>query len=256
MAGDWQWLVDDGVTIGVATSRREQTTSTVVISGGAALLVDPAWDPDELAWIADDLGAAGIVITAGFATHAHHDHLLWHPGFGTAPRWASPATSQQAVAHRAELVEALGPTWPDELAGLVGQVAAADGRYLPWSGTAVEMITHDAHAAGHTGLWIPAAATLIAGDMLSDVELPLLEESSPTGYAEGLQALHPFVDQAHVVIPGHGNPAVGNRTARDRWVADNRYLTALVNGADTLDPRLQLPGMHEAHRHNRSRIEL
>ena len=56
-------------------------------------------------------------------------------GRATAPNWSRHSD----------------PTWPDELAGLVGQVAAADGTYLPWSGTAIEMITHDAHAKGHTG---------------------------------------------------------------------------------------------------------
>ena len=83
--------------------------------------MDPSWEPDELAWIADDLAAAGVTITAGFATHAHHDHLLWHPRLGTAPRWASAATARQAAATATDLVEALGPAWPDELAGLVGQ---------------------------------------------------------------------------------------------------------------------------------------
>ena len=255
VAGSWQWLVDDEVKIGVTPSRREQTTSTVVVSGADALLVDPSWDPDELAWIADDLAAAGMTVTAGFATHAHHDHLLWHPRLGTAPRWASRATVHQAAADRADLVRALGPTWPGDLARLVGQLTEVTGTRIPWAGPTVDLITHDAHAKGHTALWIPAAATLIAGDMLSDVELPLLEESSPGDYADGLTSLRPFVEQARVVIPGHGRPAVGNGAVRARWAADNRYLAALSDGTDPADTRQLLPGMREAHAHNRSRVE-
>ncbi len=254
MAGSWQWLVDDEVRIGVTTSRRERTTSTVVISGGAALLVDPGWDPDELAWIADDLAAAGIAVTAGFATHAHHDHLLWHPGFGAAPRWASGATTHLAGADLSALIEALGPGWPVELAPLVGQVTGVSGSRVPWDGPTVDLITHDAHAKGHTALWIPAAATLVAGDMLSDVELPLLEESTPEDYADGLASLRPFVEQARVVIPGHGRPAVSNAAARARRTADKRYLASLVGGTEPADPRQLLPGMREAHAHNRSRV--
>ena len=68
----------------VRTSRRLSTTSTLVLAppaGGAdgaraALLVDPAWEPDELVAIADEVRARGARLVAGFATHAHHDHLL------------------------------------------------------------------------------------------------------------------------------------------------------------------------------------
>ena len=255
MAGSWQWLVDDEVKIGVTTSRREHTTSTMVVSGAAALLVDPSWDPDELAWIADDLVAAGITVTAGFATHAHHDHLLWHPKLGPGPRWASTATAAEVANNRADLIEALGPTWPKDLAGLVGQVTGLEGQHLAWAGPSVELITHHAHAKGHTALWIPAAKTLISGDMLSDVELPLLEGSSPADYTDGLAALLPFVEQAQLIVPGHGSPAVGGAAARDRWAADNRYLAALIGSTDPTDNRLQRPGMREAHAHNRSRTE-
>ncbi|MCK0115852.1 hypothetical protein MWU57_02310 [Isoptericola sp. S6320L] len=66
----------------VRTSRRLATTSTLVlgrrsVEGRAALLVDPAWEPDELAAIAAEVSALGARVVAGFATHAHHDHLLW-----------------------------------------------------------------------------------------------------------------------------------------------------------------------------------
>ena len=254
MAGGWEWVVDNGaVRIGVTTSRRELTTSTVIVAKRAALLVDPAWDPDELAWIAQDLAAAGISITAGFATHAHHDHLLWHPGLGGASRWASAAVVRDAAANSAALVDRLGTGWPSDLADLVGRLTAVEGKQLPWSGTEVEMITHDAHSPGHTALWIPAARTLVAGDMLSDGELPLLEESNPCDYDDGLGTLGPFVDRALVVVPGHGRPAIGAAAAAARWRADRRYLSALIAGSESDDPRLALPGMREAHEHNRSR---
>ena len=239
--------------VGVTTSRRDLTTSTVVGCGRSALLVDPAWEPDELAWIAQSLAAAGLEVTAGFSTHAHHDHLLWHPGLGCPPRWASAGAATAAAARRPALITALGPDWPADLAGLVGRVTAVEAEKLPWPGTAIELITHDAHASGHTALWIPATRTLLAGDMLSDVELPLLEESGPVDYRRALVALKPFVDRALVVIPGHGHPAIGGAAAAARWRADRGYLDSLITGADPNDPRTALRGMSEAHRHNRSR---
>ena len=254
MAGRWEWVADGPIQVGVTTSRREHTTSTVVVSGDGALLVDPAWDPDELGWIADDLAAAGVTVTAGFATHAHHDHLLWHPRWAGADRWASSGTRDQATVRRSDLVDALGSGWPAELGALVGRVNAASGSRLPWNGTSIELITHDGHACGHTALWLPAAQVLIAGDMLSDVELPLLEESDPADYDAAMAALRPYVERARVIIPGHGTPAIGPEAATARWVADRRYLDALIADRDQDDHRMVHPGMRDAHQHNRSRV--
>jgi len=254
VAGRWQWIVDDDVKVGVTTSRRESTTSTVVVTDGSALLVDPAWEPDELDWMAADLAAAGITVTAGFATHAHHDHVLWHPGFGDAPRFASAQVAHVAAEERAQLVGALGPDWPAGLGDLVGRLRPVDS-VLTWSAAAAEvtMITHSSHAPGHTALWLPGPRVLIAGDMLSDIELPLLEQSTPADYAAGLTALRPFAQQALVVIPGHGSPAIGPAAAAGRWAADQRYLDLLHHPGPPDDDRLGLPGMAQAHRANRER---
>jgi len=69
----------------VATSRRYATTSTVVVSGDAALLVDPAWDADELGDLADNLSDLGVTGTAGLSTHVHYDQSP-----RTAPQVAEP----------------------------------------------------------------------------------------------------------------------------------------------------------------------
>jgi len=135
----------------------------------------------------------------------------------------------------------------------VGAVIGTPGPDLRWAGTPITMVTHNAHSPGHTALWVPAARVLIAGDMLSDVELPLLEESSLTNYLEALDALRPFVNQAEVIIPGHGTPATGPQGAA-RWAADHRYLEAVAAGADPVDPRRDLPGMEHAHRANLERL--
>jgi len=260
VAGEWHWVAGPAagdLRVGVTTSRRDLTTSTVIVCDRRALLVDPGWEPDELAWIAGDLAAAGIEVTAGFATHAHHDHLLWHPALGDAPRWAAPAAAALAAADRATLITSLGLDWPDELADLVGRVAgvpAAAGGIVPWPGSEVRMITHDAHSAGHTALWIGAAQVLLAGDMLSDVELPLLETSTPAAYLAGLAALLRYVERARVVVPGHGRPAVGGPAARARWDADRQYLDALLAGRDPQDQRQHNPGMPAAHRDNLARV--
>jgi glyoxylase-like metal-dependent hydrolase (beta-lactamase superfamily II) len=236
--------IADGVWL--ATSRREFTTSTLVVHGDEVLLVDPAWEPDELERIAEFLANRGLRVTAGFATHAHHDHLLWHPGFGAAPRWASAQTQAIAARDRAALVASLGDDWPGELAALVGRLRPLPQAQVPWL-EPVAAIVHDGHAPGHAALWLPERGVLIAGDMLSDVELPLPFEPDDLGaYLLGLDRLAPFVARASLLIPGHGHPTV---RPSSRLAADRRYLDALLAGADPADPRRATVGMAEVHAH-------
>jgi len=234
----------------VATSRIMSTTSTVLHRDGEALLVDPAWLPDELDALADELDARGLRVIAGFATHAHHDHLLWHPRFGSAPRWASPATAALARDQRATLVEQLGDGFPEHLVDLMGRVDGTDAA-LPRTavprGFAPQLVVHDGHAPGHTAVWLPEQRVLIAGDMLSDLELPLpFDPDDLPAYLAALDQLAPFVAQAALVIPGHGTPGPD---AAARLAADRRYLDDVVAGRGARDPRLANPGMHEEYEH-------
>lgn len=239
--------VADGVL--VLTSTVETTTSTIVVREGRALLVDPAWLPDELAAIADLLERRGLTVSAGFSTHAHHDHLLWHPRFGAAPRWASARTAELAVAERPALLEHMGPGWSPELLALLGRVAPVDGPHLPDPWGEVEMVVHDGHAPGHTALWLPGREVLLVGDMLSDVELPLpFGPDDLDAYLAGLDRLAPYVARAAVLVPGHGHPTTEPLARLD---ADRRYLEAVVRDGDADDPRLANPGMPEHHAHLR-----
>lgn len=219
--------VADGIL--VATSRRDSTTTTVVVGpGGRALLVDPAWEVDELESLADDLDTLGLTVEAGFSTHAHFDHLLWHPRFGDVPRWASPETVRRSTSPegRAALLAELGP-WPAELVPLVARVQELAAPAVPWPGPRVELVVHDAHVPGHTALWLPTRRVLLAGDMLSDVEPPLPEDGPDplAAYAEGLDALEPFAAAAALLVPGHGSPTAEPLA---RLAADRRALAALA----------------------------
>lgn len=228
----------------VTTSRAYMTTSTVIVSGNDALVVDPALDPDELAALAAQIEARGWQVVAGFATHEHYDHVLWHPRLGSAPRYASPRTTELARVHHAEHLTALGEHWPAELADYVGDLQAVPDHQLPFA-EPVELVVHDAHAPGHTAVWLPERRVLLAGDMLSDVELPLpFEPDDLVAYSAGLDLLTPYVAQAAVLVPGHGRPTT---EPSGRLDADRRYLDAAAAGNDPDDPRRDNPGMAEVH---------
>ena len=54
------------------------------------ILIDPGIDGSDLNQLADDLDRLDIPVVAGFSTHPHWDHLLWHSRFGDVPRYATP----------------------------------------------------------------------------------------------------------------------------------------------------------------------
>lgn len=252
----------------VMTSRRFVTTSTVVLADQNALVVDPAWDPDELSGVASVLTARGVSCAAGAATHVHYDHVLWDPTLPSVPRWATPWSVAQWEQRRDELLRPLVGDLPEHLLDLAGRLdampsasrpaedvpgspyprdtALPDPYPLPWSDREVILHEHDAHARGHVAMEIPDSGTLLAGDMLSDVELPMPDGDDPdlVAYLVGLDRLVDVVSRSRILVPGHGTATTDPMTRLD---ADRRYLDDVIHGRQVTDPRLGEPGMLELH---------
>ncbi|HMH58670.1 MAG TPA: MBL fold metallo-hydrolase [Galbitalea sp.] len=234
----------------VATSRTDSLNSVVILGqNGDVLLVDPGWQQDELDDLADELSARSLKPVVGLATHAHHDHLFWHPDFGDVPRWASPDTVRIAGSHRDELLAALGDGYRAEVLALTGRVSALPGLDIPWLGPEADVLLHNAHIVGHSAVWIAELGVLVAGDMLSDVELPLPDDSSNalSEYRIGLEMLAPYASVARFVIPGHGSLTTDGAARID---ADRRYLDDLIAGRGSTDARIGNPGMAKIHAEN------
>ena len=66
-----------------------QSNAVVVHGRAGVLLIDPGVLDYELAALADDLAELGQPVVAGFSTHPHWDHMLWHASFGAAPRYGT-----------------------------------------------------------------------------------------------------------------------------------------------------------------------
>lgn len=149
-----------------------------------------------------------------------------------------------------------GEPYPPRVRALFARVDPVPGEVLPDPGGVLpraEPVVHDGHAPGHAALWLQDARVLVAGDMLSDVELPLPFDEitggadgagSVAAYLAGLDRLAPFVDRAEVLVPGHGTPT---RRPVERLDADRRYLDAVLAGRRADDPRMALPGMAAEH---------
>jgi glyoxylase-like metal-dependent hydrolase (beta-lactamase superfamily II) len=112
----------------------------------------------------------------------------------------------------------------------------------------VRVLAHRGHAPGHAALFLTGGGVLIAGDMCSDIEIPLLDLGAPDpvgDYRGGLELIA-GLSGVQLVIPGHGSlsDAAGLRA---RLAADFRYLDALERGADFGDSRLSAGWLRAAH---------
>ena len=240
--------VADGVW--VRQSEWVWTNSIVVRGDDGLILIDPGIDGSELNELADDLDRLGIPVVAGFSTHPDWDHLLWHPRFGDVPRYATAAGARVAAETReqeqAGAAEEGGPGIPLELIGLVTPLPA-DGGPVPG-----EIIEHRAHAVGHAAVLLADRGVLLAGDMLSDVLIPLFDsrqDDQVGAYERALARLDEVAGDVDVLVPGHGAVAKVPEVAA-RLAADRAYVDALRRGEEPVDARLEqdwMSGIHEAN---------
>jgi glyoxylase-like metal-dependent hydrolase (beta-lactamase superfamily II) len=235
----------------VATAQQYITTSTVVLGRDrGCLVIDPAVSPGDLAGLVADLAELGLNPVAGFATHPHWDHLLWSRELGDAPRYASARAAEISVREREGLIEVLQQAAPGHDLDLFARVTplAGPGRAIGWAGPEAVVVTHHAHAPGHSGVFLPGDGTLVAGDMCSDIEIPLLDTDQQDPVGDYVAALDLFAALAvERVIPGHGHAGDGAEFRR-RIDADRRYLDFLSRRAQPDDPRLSTEWLAAEHR--------
>jgi hydroxyacylglutathione hydrolase len=252
-------LVEVARGVHVATSQVYTTTSTVIVGDdGACLVVDPAVTAREVDGLADAIGARGWTPVAVWSTHAHWDHVLDGPGLTGLPRWSDGARATDAETLAAErdadpqLARTGEPRAP--IAALVSPYPRRATGVLDWAGPLVHVLTHAAHARPHTALVLPTRGVLVAGDMLSDVEIPLLDLSADDPVGDYLAALDLLSSaDASVVVPGHGHVG-GADELRRRLAADRAYLARLASGADSHDERLADPWVAAAHAAQRAAV--
>jgi glyoxylase-like metal-dependent hydrolase (beta-lactamase superfamily II) len=260
-----QGWTDLGSGVLVRQSRAFQMNSVVLLDPAHTVLVDPGVLPSEIEDIADRVRAAGAAAITLIMTHAHWDHVL-----GRA-RW--PAA--RVIAHdrfAADLERTM--RWIDEEADKIGAKLGetfqhrfepfranerVSGQHFaklgPW-----RAVFRDAfgHSESQLSIHLPEQRVLIAGDMLSDIEVPMLEVAAPV-YRATLAALEPLFSGGAVetLIPGHGTVARGAAAARERFDRDVRYLETLERevgaarraGISLAETKQRLAGMKDVERH-------
>jgi glyoxylase-like metal-dependent hydrolase (beta-lactamase superfamily II) len=204
-----------------------------------------------MACLANDLRELGQPVVAGFSTHPDWDHVLWHAELGEAPRYGTARCAafmrdlRSQADWRARVTEGLPPEIAEDTPldpfGLITGLPAGTVQ-IPWDGPEVRVIEHPAHSPGHAALLIEEPGVLVAGDMLSDVFIPMLDDFNSTNdpieeYLVGLQLLEDVADDVDVVIPGHGSVGRADQV-RARIDQDRAYVHALRDGGVPDDPRI------------------
>jgi glyoxylase-like metal-dependent hydrolase (beta-lactamase superfamily II) len=239
--------VADGVW--VRQSEWVWSNATVVRGEAGLVLVDPGIDGADLSQLADDVERLGIPVVAGFSTHPHWDHLLWHSRFGDVPRYATPAGAQAAGEARERARERAAESAsgiPLDLIGLLTPLPS-DGGPVPG-----EIVEHQAHAVGHAAVLLADRGVLLVGDMLSDVLIPILDSRRPGqvgAFETALDRLDEAARHIDVLVPGHGAVAVGPEVAA-RLAADRAYIDALRRGEEPVDVRLARDWLSRPHQSN------
>lgn len=224
--------------ITILTSGLWQTNTGIIHGPIGAVLIDPGIFPDEFEAIARE--ARDVV--AGFCTHGHWDHVLWHQAFGDqVPRFATAETIAVMQKDRERILRNLTRSETEfREAGLTDQEIIWDRDLLfqeqpmAWgagsiAGISVELIPVPGHEDGQAALLLPEYEVCFVADTLSDVEVPAVHMGSQAiaVYLQTLDRLEDVLNRVEWIVPGHGSPA--NRAdALQRLEADRRYLRALV----------------------------
>ncbi|MGV9599925.1 MBL fold metallo-hydrolase [Streptosporangium sandarakinum] len=228
-----------------------QSNAVAVRGRAGVLLIDPGVTGSEIDCLANDLRESGQPVVAGFSTHPDWDHLLWHASLGEAPRYGtarcaatvrdqlSDAGAKDRIADHLLETEIAGQV-PLDLLGLITGLPAGAAE-IPWDGPQVRIVEHQAHAPGHAALLIEERGVLVAGDMLSDVLIPMLDLDGAADPIEdhlaALSLIEGVAGGVDVVIPGHGSVG-GPDQVKARIEQDRAYALALRNGEVPADPRI------------------
>jgi glyoxylase-like metal-dependent hydrolase (beta-lactamase superfamily II) len=223
-------------------------------SRAETFVIDSPVLPDELDALPTLLEQAQFPAPSGLlATHGDWDHLLGRLAFPGVALGCAESTGERLRASPGEAQRELRAFDEDLLIERPRPLALGSIQTLPVPGRCavgereLELHAADGHTPDGMAVWLPWASVLVAGDYLSTVEIPTLNDGGDLdAYLATLARLRPFVARAEHVVPGHG-PVLDGGRARAVLDEDAGYLRALrETGA-----RAELPPGRRAGNHRR-----
>lgn len=231
-----------------------QTNATCLDCSATMVLLDPCWLPHEVEEIKKFTEAKRKETLAIIFTHSDYDHIIGYGAFPDAFVIASQlfcARPDKEVAldrirsfdHQYYLSRNYPLIYPE-----VDFCMENDGATYQ----AGDVLLHFFLAPGHTsdGLMVvaPDLKLCIAGDYLSDVEFPFIDDFS--AYRKTLLKFEELVRRFSIttVIPGHGSVATGSDAIARRLEDSHRYLNLLAEYPDPNHPTF-LAHLKEKYQH-------
>ena len=266
-----------GPGIRVRQSAAFSMNSTVLSSPEHTVIVDPGVLPSELDDLAEAVRRVETNAVTLLLTHAHWDHVLGRAWWPRASVLAHDRFAAAVRAHAGHILEKArararlhGESWERDFTPYRPDQAVSGLHFAklgPW-----RLVLRDApgHDDSQLTIHLPEQRLLIAADMLSDHEVPILDRPCAV-YRHTLEELLPLALHGAIetLIPGHGTVARGRVEVVARLTRDIGYLDRLAAAAHeavrdgspvevleerlgTMDDRLRAidETVREAHRDN------
>ena len=201
---------------------------------GETLVIDSPVLPDELDALPALLEQARFGAPSGaLATHGDWDHLLAPLAFPGIALGCAESTAERLQAGPGRPQRDLRAFDEDLMIERKRPLALGSPQALPVPGRcalgAAELELHpaDGHTPDGMAIVVPWARVLVAGDYLSKLELPTLNDGGDLdAYLATLERLRPLVARCEHVVPGHG-PVLDGPGALSVLDEDVAYLHAL-----------------------------
>ena len=260
---------DDHIT--VFESALYRTTSTLVAINDTLLIVDPNWLPDEIEFIKTFIEQHYNTHQQYLLfTHSDYDHIIGYGAFPNAKVIASDAfvqnnnkdiiLNQITTFDNTYYIERTYPiAYPN-----VSHLIKHDGTTLSIGGFEMDFHLAPGHCADAIFIIIPGIGCWIAGDYLSNIEIPLIDDDFQSYQITLNKAAQIFEKYpVHKLITGHGDIAMTRREIQARINNDIQYLNLLHTYQDgEINDEItnhilsysQNPFMIQAHKQNISNV--
>jgi glyoxylase-like metal-dependent hydrolase (beta-lactamase superfamily II) len=212
---------------------------------GEVFVIDSPVLPDELDALPALLEQARFPLPSGLlATHRDWDHLLGRLAFPNVALGCAESTVAWLQASPGEAQRELRSFDQELMIERPRPLRLGSVQALPVPGRCeigdadLELYPVAGHTPDGMAVWIPWARVLVAGDYLSPVEIPTLNEGGDADdYLDTLERLRQLIPHVEHVVPGHG-PVLDGARALTILGEDRDYLRALTQG----DADAELPG--------------